>query len=481
MSRTGEEYIESLRDGRTVFLNGEKITNHVDHPAFRNAIRTVASLYDYQAEHADRMTFEIPGGKNVGLSWELPDTREKLIARGEASYAWAMQSCGWLGRSPDHVASALAGMITHLEVFEEYSRDRAEALKNYYLYARDKDIYLTFTLVNPQGDRAKTPSEHVKNVFHTLRVLEEKPQGIIVRGAKMLGTAAVLAEEVFVGVFNPLKEFVDDQYALSFALPLNTKGIKTLSRKSYEIGSNKFDSPLSHQFDENDAVVYFDDVFVPWERVFVYKNTGMCRRQFQATAADVLMDIQGMARYAVKLHFLSGLAHQLTEAIGTNEFPAVRESLAELACHATNMEGLFRGLLHNPVRYNEYYIPNRLQLYACQVVLQSIYPKIMENIRKLSGGGVIMLPSNYVDFANPEIRGLIEKTQYSTLLEPIERVKLLKLVWDAIGSEFASRHTQYEMFYSGAHFMALSRVYEQYDWDFAKSMSRGILDSIDIN
>ncbi|CAQ82571.1 MULTISPECIES: 4-hydroxyphenylacetate 3-hydroxylase family protein [Photorhabdus] len=481
MSRTGEEYIESLRDGRTIFLNGEKITNHVDHPAFRNAIRTVASLYDYQAEHADRMTFQIPGGKHVGLSWELPDTQEKLIARGEAAYAWAMQSCGWLGRSPDHVASALAGMITHLEVFEEYSKDRAEALKNYYLYARDKDIYLTFTLVNPQGDRSKTPSEHVKNVFHTLRVLEEKPQGIIVRGAKMLGTAAVLAEEVFVGVFNPLKEFVDDQYALSFALPLNTKGIKTLSRKSYEMGSNKFDSPLSHQFDENDAVVYFDDVFVPWERVFVYKNTGMCRRQFQATAADVLMDVQGMARYAVKLHFLSGLAHQLTEAIGINEFPAVRQSLAELACHATNMEGLFRGLLHNPVRCNEYYIPSRLQLYACQVVLQSIYPKVMENIRKLSGGGVIMLPSNYVDFANPEIRGLIEKTQYSTLLEPIERVKLLKLVWDAIGSEFASRHTQYEMFYSGAHFMALSRVYEQYDWDFAKSMSRGILDSIDMN
>ncbi|MGV7962846.1 4-hydroxyphenylacetate 3-hydroxylase N-terminal domain-containing protein [Photorhabdus tasmaniensis] len=481
MSRTGEQYIESLRDGRTIFLNGEKITNHVDHPAFRNVIRSVASLYDYQAEHADRMTFKTPDGKSVGLYWELPVTREKLIARGEAAYAWAMQSCGWLGRSPDHVSAAVTGMITHLELFEEYSPERAEALRNYYSYARDKDIYLAFTLVNPQGDRSKTPSEHIKNVFHTLGVLEEKPQGIIVRGAKMLGTAAVLAEEVFVGVFNPLKEFVDDKYALSFALPLNTKGIKILSRKSYEMGSNKFDSPLSHQFDENDAVVYFDDVFVPWERVFVYKNTGMCRDQFQVTAADVLMDVQGMARYAVKLHFLSGLAHSVTEATGVNEFPAVRESLAELACYATNMEGLFRGLLNNPDRHNEYYIPNRLQLYACQVVLQSIYPKVVENIRKLSGGGVIMLPSSYVDLANPEIRDLIEKTQYSTSLAPIERVKLLKLVWDAIGSEFASRHTQYEMFYSGAHFVALSRLYDKYDWDFAKSMSRGILDSIDVS
>lgn len=340
---------------------------------------------------------------------------------------------------------------------------------------------MAFTLVNPQGDRSKTPSEHIKNVFHTLGVLEEKPQGIIVRGAKMLGTAAVLAEEVVVGVFNPLKEGVDDKYALSFALPLNTKGIKILSRKSYETGSNKFDSPLAHQFDENDAVIYFDDVFVPWERVFIYKNTDMCRRQFQATGADVLMDVQGMARYAVKLHFLTGLAHQLTETTGVNEFPAVRESLAELACYATNIEGLFRGLISNPDRHNEYYIPNRLQLYACQVALQSTYPKVIESIRKLSGGGVIMLPSNYIDLANPEIRDLIEKTQYSTLLPPIERVKLLKLVWDAIGSEFASRHTQYEMFYSGAHYVALSRLYDQYDWDFAKNMSRGILDSIDVS
>ncbi len=216
-----------------------------------------------------------------------------------------------LGRSSDHVSSGITGMMTHLEVFEEYSKDRAEALKNYYSYVRDNDIYLAFTLINPQGDRSKTPSEHVKNVFYTLGVLEEKPQGIIVR--------------------------------------------------------------------------------------------------------------------------------------------------------------------------DEYYIPNRLQLYACQVLLQSTYPKVIENIRKLSGGGVIMLPSSYIDLANPEIRDLIEKTQYSTLLAPIERVKLLKLVWDAIGSEFASRHTQYEMFYSGAPFIALSRVYEKYDWDFAKSMSRGILDSIDVS
>ncbi|WP_238591575.1 MULTISPECIES: 4-hydroxyphenylacetate 3-hydroxylase C-terminal domain-containing protein [Photorhabdus] len=207
----------------------------------------------------------------------------------------------------------------------------------------------------------------------------------------------------------------------------------------------------------------------------------MCRRQFESTAAEVLGDGQSLARYAVKLHFLAGLAHALTEATGVNEFPAVRESLAELACYATNIEGLFRGLFHNPDRHNGYYIPNQLQLYACQVVAQSIYPKVIENIRKLSGGGVIMLPSSYVDLANPEIRCLIEKTQYSTLMEPIERVKLLKLVWDAVGSEFASRHIQYEMFYSGAHFVALSRLYGRYDWNLAKSMSKEILDSISVN
>ncbi|MFJ4143612.1 4-hydroxyphenylacetate 3-hydroxylase family protein [Pseudomonas sp. NPDC089734] len=476
MSRTGQQYIESLRDGRIIYLNGKRVKDPVSHPAFSKAIHSVARLYDYQAENIDTMTFTTPTGAQVNKAWEIPDTKEKLVARAEAAYAWAQQSCGWLGRSPDHVSAAITGMITHIEVFKDYSSERALALRKYYEYARDKDLYLTYTIVNPQGDRSKSPGEHDQNLFHTLGVVRETADGLIVRGAKMLGTAAVLAEELFVGVQNPMKPGIDDRYALSFATPLNAAGIRILSRRSYAENATSFDYPLSHRFDENDAVVYFDNVLIPWDRVFIHGDVPMCRKQFHSTAAEVLMDTQSQARLAVKLHFLASLAQRMTEVTGVNEFPAVREALGNLACHASVIEGLFRGLIHNPVRHGPYFIPDQTQLYACQAVAQSIYPQVIETIRKLAGGGVIMLPSHVDDFANDEMRHLIDATQYSSIVNSTERVQLMKLVWDAIGSEFGSRHTQYEMFYSGPHFVALARLYNKYDWGFGKGMAQKLLD-----
>ncbi|MDE9481411.1 4-hydroxyphenylacetate 3-hydroxylase family protein [Xenorhabdus bovienii] len=474
MIRTGEKYIDDLHDGRTIFINGKKIIDHVDHPAFENAIRSVAALYDYQKEHLEKMTFMTTAGNRVGLHWELPSTSEKLIARGQAAYDWARQGAGWIGRSPDHVSSALVGMMTHIEVFESYSQERADALRNYFTYASESDLYLTYALVNPQGDRSKTPSEHAKNIYHTLGLVEKNAKGIIVRGAKMLATGAPLADEVLIGVHNPLKPGIDERYALSFAMPLNAKGIKIISRRSYELGVNPKDYPLSCRFDENDAILYFDDVFVPWERIFILEDIAMCRKQFHATGAEALMDTQSQARYAVKLHFLAGLAQVMAEANGIDKFPAVRGALAELACHATNIEGLFRGLIHNPNVHNGFYIPDQTQLYACQVIAQSIYPKVIDTIRNLAGGGVIMLPSSEDDLLNEEILSFIEKTQYSSVLSPVERVRLMKLVWDAIGSEFASRHLQYEMFYSGAHFVTLERLYNCYDWELSRELVENI-------
>ncbi|MDE9448302.1 4-hydroxyphenylacetate 3-monooxygenase, partial [Xenorhabdus bovienii] len=114
-------------------------------------------------------------------------------------------------------------------VFESYSQERADALRNYFAHVSEKDLYLTHALVNPQGDRSKTPGEHSQNIYHTLGLVEKNAQGIIVRGSKMLATGAPLADEVLIGVHNPLKPGVDERYALSFAMPLNTKGIKIIS------------------------------------------------------------------------------------------------------------------------------------------------------------------------------------------------------------------------------------------------------------
>ncbi|WP_049870465.1 4-hydroxyphenylacetate 3-hydroxylase family protein [Pseudomonas cremoricolorata] len=470
-ARTGQQYLSAIDDGRQVFINGQCLTRHSQHPAFSGAVASVAGLYDYQASHLEDMTFDLDGQRRVSKAWELPQRHEQLLGRAHASLAWARQSLGWLGRSPDHVSAALSGMLTHIEVFEAHCPDRAAALKSYFAYARERDLYLTYTIVNPQGDRSRSPGEHAQNLYHTLGVVKETDAGVIVTGAKMLGTAAVLADEVLVGVQNPLKPGVDERYALSFALPLNTPGIKILSRVSYAEGSNRFDHPLSSRFDENDALIYFDNVLVPWERLFVYGDTGMCRRQFHSTAAEVLMDTQSLARLTTKLHFLTGLAQRMTEITGVSDFPAVRELLGEMACNTLMIEGLFKSLIHCPVTQGKYVVPDKKHLYMCQAVAQSVYPKFIETLRKLAGGGVIMLPSSVDDLANPQARALMEQTQYSSVASPLERVQVMKLAWDAMGSEFGSRHLQYEMFYSGPHFVALSRVHSEYDWEGAKALA----------
>ncbi|GAB4061443.1 4-hydroxyphenylacetate 3-hydroxylase family protein [Uliginosibacterium sediminicola] len=479
-SRTGEDYINSLRDGRAVYINGERLDNHVDHPAFRNAIRTVAGLYDYQAANPETMSFRSPGnGREVSFAWQIPTTPELLKKRAEGHLAVARQTGGWLGRSPDHVPSALVGMMAGIEVLEEYDSKRAAALKAYYEWARDNDVAMTYTIVNPQGDRSKDVGEQ-GNKYHSLCVIDEDAEGITVRGAKMLGTSATLAQECFVGVQNPLKPG-DEDYALSFAIPMGAKGVRTLSRRSYEAAaSSEFDYPLATRFDENDALVFFDDVKVPWERVFIYKRPDLVNSLFHKTAAEALMNLQSQARLTVKLQFLLGVARRVTETTGVINFPPIQDILGKLAAQAMAVEGAFRSLANDPTRRGDVYVPKASRVYSATSIGQELYPLFVNEIRGLVGGGVIMLPSSVEDFANPEMSAMIEATQRSGATTPLGRVKLMKLAWDALGSEFGSRHTQYEMFYSGPPFVQHMRCFGNYDWNASTSMVDGILDSIQL-
>ena len=477
-SRTGADYINSLRDGRAVYINGGLVDNHVDHPAFHNAIRTVAGLYDLQAANPGTLGYRSPGnGRQVSFAWEIPTTPELLKKRAEGHLAIARHTGGWLGRSPDHVPSALVGMMAGIEVLEEYDAARAAALKGYYEWARDNDVAMTYTIVNPQGDRSKDVGAQ-GNKYHSLCVIDEDAQGITVRGAKMLGTSATLAQECFVGVQNPLKP-EDQDYALSFAIPMGAKGVRTLSRRSYEqAASSAFDYPLATRFDENDALVYFDDVKVPWDRVFIYKRPELVNALFHKTPAEAMMNLQSQARLTVKLQFLLGVARRVTETTGVINFPPIQDTLGKLAAQAMAVEGAFRSLAGDPVVRNGVYVPRASRVYSATSIGQELYPSFVQEIRGLVGGGVIMLPSSVEDFANPEMAGMIEATQRSGATSPVGRVKLMKLAWDALGSEFASRHTQYEMFYSGPPFVQHMRCFGNYDWNASTAMVDGILDSV---
>ncbi len=457
-----------------MFLDGELITDVVDHPAYRNAVRTTAGLYDFQAkpENLEWMTFESPtGGGRVNRCWQLPESYDELVARRRALEAWAECTFGYMGRSPDHVASSLAGMMMRLDLFRAHGHERAQALADYYQYVRDNDLFVTYVITNPQG----WTGEH--DEFLVAGIYDEDSAGVTIKGAKTLGTSSILANEVLCTTIQPLNPGAE-KHAFSVAVPMNAPGLKILSRKSYEAGAaSEFDNPLSFSLDENDAILYFDEVKVPWERVFINRDIALCRDQFHEAPTHIFQNYQSQVRVMVKLRFLVGLARKMADANGLTRVPQVVETLGRLAAQAGLIEGLVYGMEAKGRYVGQYYVPERHPLYTSQVMAQELYPKIMNTLRDLAASSPIMLPSSANDFGNPEIADYIQRSQSAVGPETEERVKLFKLAWDAIGSEFASRHIQFELFYAGAGYVVRNNSYRTYDWQRAAGMVEGLLGS----
>lgn len=479
--KTGAEHIKSLRDGRTVYLDGQLVGDVTEHKAFRNSVRSAAALYDFQArpENLELMTFQ-PNGSNrrVSRGWQMPRNYEEMVKRRKALQAWAALSCGFMGRSPDHLASSLVGQRMGINIFRKHSEARAKAFADYFEYATNSDLFLTYVIINPQAERSKDWGEQEEDLV--ARIVDEDSTGITIRGAKMLGTSSIMANEVFVANLQPLKRGEED-LAFCCALPMNAKGLRVLSRKSYEAHAvSIYDNPISSRFDENDALMYFDDVKVPWERLFVYRDTDMCRAQFHDTPGHSYQNYQAQIRLSVKLAFLAGLAYRLTEAIGTTKIPSVAEQLGLLSAQVGGVNAMLSGMEASGAQFGEWWVPNKHYMYAAQVLTQELYPRVIQTIRDLAGGALIMLPSSVVDFGNPVMETIIKKTQRSAAMDAEHKVKFLKAAWDAIGSEFGSRHTQYEMFYAGARFVTAGHSLRSFDWNHATGLVEGLLASYDL-
>ncbi len=474
--KTGADHLASLRDGRTVFIDGEQVADVTTHPAFRNACAAAAALYDFQAqpENLERMTFAEPGGRRVSRAWQMPTSHAELVERRKALVAWAELSGGFLGRSPDHVASALAGQVMGADVIARQDERGARALQDYFAQVRAADDFLTYVIINPQADRSKDWGQQQGQDL-VAAIVDEDAGGLTIRGAKMLGTSSIMANEVFVASLQPLKPG-EENLAFACALPMNAKGVQVFSRKSYEAHAvSAFDNPLSTHFDENDAVIYFDDVKVPWDRVFTHRNTDLCRAQFHDTPGHIFQNYQAQIRLSVKLRFLLGVARRIAETIGTINMPPVRDLLGKLSSQTSVVQAMVYGMEAAGAMRGPYFVPDRHLVYAAQVHTQELYGQFVATIRELAGGSLIMLPSSLRDYGNATMAEVIRKVQVSPVMAPDERVRFLKLAWDAVGSEFASRHLQYEMFYAGAQFVTRGHAFRTTDWSGASDLLDAVM------
>jgi aromatic ring hydroxylase len=450
--QTGDEYLESLRDGRCVYIYGERVKDVTTHPAFRNTARMTARLYDALKDPEKSKNILVPTDTgNGGMThafFKAPKNAADLIASRNAVAEWAKLSYGWMGRAPDYKAAFLATLGANSEFYAPYQ----ENAKRWYKFSQERLPFINHAIIHPPVDRDKAANEVGDICCH---VEKETDAGIIVSGAKVVATGSALTNYTFVA-HHGLIPVQDKKFSTVFMIPTNAPGVKLICRTSYEMQAtvmgSPFDYPLSSRMDENDAIFILDKVLIPWENVFVYGDVEKANNFFPRTGFLQRFIIHGCTRLAVKLDFIAGLLLKATEASGTKDFRGVQANVGEVIAWRNMFWALTDSMVHEPKPWiNDYVLPNSDPGNSYAILATIAYSKIKYIIEQTVASGLIYLNSHSSDFKSEEIRPYLDKyLRGSNGYKAEERVKLMKLLWDALGSEFGGRHELYEINYGGS-------------------------------
>src|SRR5438093_2347219 len=452
-ARTGKQYLAGLREQeREVWLAGERVQDVTTHPGLKNGARAVAALYDIQHDPKlrDEMTYVSPTtGDRVGLSFIIPRTREDLEKRRVMMLNWARTTCGMMGRSPDFMNVTYAAWAGAGDYFMQGlgRPEFAENMRNYYEYIRENDLTLTHSLINLQRSRT------VSGVFNleegtALQVVRETDAGIVVRGARILATLGPLADEI--GVYSPRMARhteTHSPFAVSFAIPCDTPGLRFLCRESFDLGRSHFDHPLGSRFEEMDCVVFFDDVLVPWERVFLLGDVDLLNGTAMTTHSAAHTAHQGAAKNLAKCEFVLGVALLMTQTLGNAHLPHSEERLGELMLYTELMKACMRAA-EADAELDEWGVmcPAALPAESTRNLFMTAYPRMVEILQLLGSSSFLITPSE-ADFQGP-LAPHIEQYLATDTATARERVKLFRLAWDVAGSAFGGRQVLYERFFA---------------------------------
>lgn len=450
-ARTGQEYLQGLREQpREIWLHGERIADVTTHPALRNGAHTIAALYDMQHDTAyrDDMTYTSPtSGDRIGLSFIIPRTQEDLIKRRDMMLHWARRSCGMMGRSPDFMNVTFAAWAGAADYFGRQRSQFADNIQRYYEYIREHDLTLTHSLINLQRSRAVT-GVPVLSDEAALRVIHETDAGIVVRGSRILATLGPLSDEI--AVYSPRLSLMTEghsPYALNFAIPCGTPGLQFLCRESFDLGRSHFDHPLGSRFEEMDCVVFFDDVLVPWERVFLLGDVEMINSTAPMTHSSRHSAHQGAAKNVAKCELVLGVALLMTETLGNAHLPHTEEYLGELIMYTELMKACMRAA-EADAELDEWGVmcPAQMPIETTRNLFMTAYPRMVEILQLLGSSSFMIIPSE-ADFRGP-LAPRIEAYLATDTASARDRVKLFRLAWDIAISTFGNRQVLYERFFA---------------------------------
>jgi 4-hydroxyphenylacetate 3-monooxygenase len=473
--RTGDEYLAGLRDNRQIWYDGELVEDVTVEPGLRNTARTVAQYYDMQnnPELVDLMTYETPDGDRAHLSFIEPRSKDDLRRRGGAYAAWAEVTSGLMGRAPDYMNACMMGVGNAGHIWGMKDEKFAKNAYQIYLNCRRNDVCMTHTFVNPMVDRFKTLAEGEPYV--NAGIVDKTQDGIVVSGARMVGTLAPFSDENLsfgapVGIIDP----AEDIYALGFQAKVNNPGIKWICRDKLDAEKSHYDQPLGSRLEEMDAIAVFENAFIPWEDVFIAKDLETHNMALPGVKFFQMLGQHVVVKNVAKTRFLFGLAHLIADSSQISNFINVQERLGDILMWLQTMESLalaaVEGAEENPD--NGLYYCNEAAIMAALRLYPEVYPRIVDHIMQLGGGGYVSIPQE----ATLEVADLaIDKYYKGATAEAKDKVALFRLAWDVVGTSWGGRQELYERFFFGDSQRMKAMNYEFYDKSEATAMVARIL------
>lgn len=467
--RSGEEYKAGLQDDREVWTRGRRVADVTTEPGIARGIDTLGRFLDRQhdARWQSTVTYVDQDGVRSGMAFKPSQSVDDVVARGKAYYEWAKWSAGMFGRTPDYKNAsvmAFAHATDFLSQGTEGQADFAANMQSFYHYVRTNDKVLTHTLVNPTLSH-KLASEGKFSQEVALHVVRETDAGIVVKGARLLATLGPSADEIEVFPSTVLRASEENlPFAFAFALPIASPGLTLICRDTYDHGKSRFDAPLASQFEEMDAVVIFDNVLVPWERIFMYRQPELCNQAFGATHAVVHMAHQVACGKLAKAEFVTGLLCAIAKATGRDKEIALKGMIAEVML----MTETVRALLYqaeNEAHEDQYgnVIPARRPLDTSRNLFPKFYPRMMEIMQQMGSSSLMAAPCE-LDFSNG-ISADVETYFQVANLGARERVSLYRLAHDVAVSGFGNRQTLYERFFFGPPHLMHADYFDSYPRD----------------
>ena len=448
---TADDYLESLRDGREIWYDGEKIKDITTHPAFKYAARSVARFYDvmHDKDRQDELLLTDSHGITTHKFFAPSYSSEELLAARSAIALSQGINYGWMGRTPDYKAAFMAHLADNSGFYDKPYQGNAV---NWYKKYAKQCLHLNHVLVDPPVDRSKERFD-MRDVY--LSVDRDDDRGMYVSGAKMVATGSALTHATFVGmtanISAPMKEGRDEDLAIVFFADMDTKGLKMISRPSYEHKADSpFDAPLSARYDENDAVLVMEKAFIPWENVLIYRDVERCKKLYPGTGFFNRYNFQAAIRLAIKLTFTYGLFIEAAKSGGIYGFRGVQAGAGELISLRNQVWALTRAMCYDTVPCGNGVVPKPELAATVRQFVTNIWDRVRFLYETLLAGAPIYTVSSSKDLANEELRPTIDRYFPGTGMGAEDRIKLFKLVWDTVYSEFAGRHALYERNYSGA-------------------------------